>query len=161
MTVLDTVIDKKALTLTFVTEFTAGVERVWQLWEDPRQLERWWGPPTYPATFHQHEFVEGGRTNYYMTSPEGEKYHGYWDLLTIDGPDTLTFRDGFANADGSPDPTLGTTTGVVTLEPVATGTRMTIVSHFESVEQLEKMAEMGMVEGMGLALGQIDEILAA
>jgi len=161
MTLIDSVVDKQALTLTFVTEFTAGVERVWQLWQDPRQLERWWGPPTYPATFHQHEFVEGGRTKYFMTSPEGEKYHGYWDLVTIAPPTSVTFRDGFAHSDGSPDPELGTTTGVVTLEAIATGTRMTIVSHFDSVEQFDKMAEMGMVEGMSSALGQIDAILAA
>jgi hypothetical protein len=32
--------------LVLVAEFDAPIERVWQLWADPRQLERWWGPPT-------------------------------------------------------------------------------------------------------------------
>ena len=31
----------EALSFTLTAEFDAGVERVWQLWEDPRQLERW------------------------------------------------------------------------------------------------------------------------
>ena len=39
------------LTLTITAEFNAPVTRVWELWENPRLLERWWGPPTYPATF--------------------------------------------------------------------------------------------------------------
>ena len=46
--------DPAALTMTLTAEFDASPERVWELWADPRQLERWWGPPTYPATFTAH-----------------------------------------------------------------------------------------------------------
>ncbi len=63
----------EALTFTFTAHFDALVERVWQVWEDPRQLERWWGPPAYPATFERLELTPGGTARYYMTSPEGEK----------------------------------------------------------------------------------------
>src|SRR5918995_434428 len=52
------------------------VRRAWQLWADPRQLERWWGPPGYPATFVDHDLTVGSRATYYMTSPEGEKHSG-------------------------------------------------------------------------------------
>ena len=31
--------------MTMVAEFDAAPERLWRLWENPRQLERWWGPP--------------------------------------------------------------------------------------------------------------------
>lgn len=41
--------DYDRLTITFVADFDAPVERVWQLWADPRQLERWWGPPSMPC----------------------------------------------------------------------------------------------------------------
>ena len=34
--------DFESLTLTLVADFDARTERVWQLWADPRQLERWW-----------------------------------------------------------------------------------------------------------------------
>jgi uncharacterized protein YndB with AHSA1/START domain len=40
MTVVRTYRDENALTLTMVAEFDASVERVWQVWQDPRQLER-------------------------------------------------------------------------------------------------------------------------
>ena len=43
--------DTEALTLTLVADFAAPIDAVWELWADPRKLERWWGPPTYPATF--------------------------------------------------------------------------------------------------------------
>ena len=78
MPVIDVHKDTEALTLTFVAEFAADVERVWQVWADPRQLERWWGPPTWPATFTAHDFVAGGHSKYHMTGPEGEIAGGWW-----------------------------------------------------------------------------------
>jgi uncharacterized protein YndB with AHSA1/START domain len=56
MTVISSTKNPEALTLTLVAEFDASPEQVWQIWEDPRQLERWWGPPTWPATIEQFEF---------------------------------------------------------------------------------------------------------
>jgi uncharacterized protein YndB with AHSA1/START domain len=159
MTVLRSHKDTEALTLTFVAEFDASVERVWQVWEDPRQLERWWGPPTWPATFDRHEFVPGGRSSYYMTGPEGQKSHGWWTITSIEAPRRLEFDDGFADENGEPTGELGATHGVVTFEPIDGRTRMTSVSRFESLEQLEQMSAMGMEEGMRGAMEQIDALL--
>jgi len=68
--------DRDALTLTFVVELAARPARACQLWDDPRQLERWWGPPTWLATFEQHDMSVGGSSRYFMTGPEGEKARG-------------------------------------------------------------------------------------
>ena len=160
MTVVASSKDTEALTMTFVAEFDTGIERVWQLWEDPRQLERWWGPPGWPATFLRHELVPGGESRYYMTGPAGERPDGYWRVLTVDAPHEFTFEDGFTGADGEPvdEPPVH---GVVTLESSSAGTRMTVVSTFASPEQLEQLLAMGMDEGMRQALGQMDALLAA
>jgi uncharacterized protein YndB with AHSA1/START domain len=160
MTVISVNTDPKALSLTVVAEFDAAVERVWQVWEDPRQLERWWGPPTWPATFEKHEFEPGGAASYYMTGPEGEKSRGWWKFTAIEAPHRLEFDDGFADENGEPVADLGTTHAVVTLEDVGGRTRMTTLSTFESAEQLEQMLAMGMEEGLKEAMGQIDGVLA-
>ncbi|RNL50348.1 SRPBCC domain-containing protein [Arthrobacter oryzae] len=160
MAVVSTVNDLEALTLTLVAEFDAGVERVWQAWEDRRQLERWWGPPTWPATFERHEFVPGGGASYYMTGPEGQKSHGWWRFTKIEAPHHLEFDDGFADENGAPDSAMGMTHGAVTLETVGDRTRMTMVSTFETQEQLVQLLEMGMDEGLKGAVGQIDLIIA-
>ncbi|MFI7583191.1 SRPBCC domain-containing protein [Kocuria sp. M1N1S27] len=160
MPVIDVNKDTEALTLTFVAEFAADVDRVWDVWADPRQLERWWGPPEWPATFEEHELSEGGRCRYFMTGPDGDKARGWWRVTVVDPPHRLEFDDGFADADGEPDPALGTTHSVVTLEALDGATRMTLVSAFESADQLEQMAAMGMEEGMRQAMGQIDDLLA-
>lgn len=160
MPVVNSYKDVEALTLTFVADFDAGAERVWRVWQDPRQLERWWGPPTWPATFHRHDFVAGGESRYYVTGPEGQKSHGWWHITMIDAPHRLEFDDGFAGDDGEPLSTMEPAHAVVTIEPAAAGVRMTVVTRFVSADQLEQMLAMGMEEGMGLALGQIDGLLA-
>ncbi len=151
--------DSQTLTLTLVAEFAADVERVWRVWEDPRQLERWWGPPTWPATFEQHDFTVGGRSRYHMTGPDGDKSHGWWRITAIDAPHRLEFDDGFADDNGDPSPGMPSFHCVVTLESAGSGTRMTTVSHFASVEQLEQLLSMGMEEGMREAMSQIDGLL--
>src|SRR5262249_26433254 len=95
--------DPHALTMTIESEFDAPPERVWQLWADPRQLQRWWGPPSYPATVTKHILTPGGRVEYQMTGPEGDQHRGYWEGLEIDAPYRLVLSDGFANADGTPN----------------------------------------------------------
>jgi len=102
MTVIDVSKDYEARTLTFFAEFSAPIKRVWQLWEDPRQLERWWGPPTWPATFTEHELFEGGTMKYYMTGPEGDQSRGWWRVIAVDPPNSLEFENGFADETGAP-----------------------------------------------------------
>ena len=153
--------DASALSMTVVADFPASPERVWQLWSDPRQLERWWGPPTYPATVDSHDLQPGGRVTYHMTGPSGDQPRGYWEVDEVQPPHRLTFRDGFLNDDGTVNPDLPTTVALVTIEDAGNGqTRMSIESHFPSAEAMEQLLAMGMEEGMKQAVGQIDAILA-
>ena len=62
MTVTNVRKDPEALTMTITAELDASADRVWELWSDPRQLERWWGPTAYPATVEQHDLTPGGRS---------------------------------------------------------------------------------------------------
>lgn len=165
MTVIDMQKDLATLTMVVTAEFNAPVERVWQLWADPRQLERWWGPPTYPATVVDHDLVPGGTVRYFMTGPEGDKHHGWWRILAVDAPRSLELQDGFADDTGAPSAELPSTTMRMTLAAEAASTaapttRMVITSTFPSVEAMQQMIDMGMEEGLRAAMGQMDEILA-
>jgi uncharacterized protein YndB with AHSA1/START domain len=125
-------------------------------------LERWWGPPTHPATVVDHDLTPGGAVTYYMTGPEGEKYHGWWKVNAVDAPRRLELEDGFADDAGNPSSELPTTLTTVTLEDwVDGGTRMSIRSTFSSPQAMEQLLTMGMDEGMRAALGQIDALVAA
>jgi uncharacterized protein YndB with AHSA1/START domain len=160
MTVIDVARDRANRTLTLTAEYPATPEHVWQLWADPRLLERWWGPPTYPATVVEHDLRPGGKVTYFMTSPEGERYHGYWIVEQVDSPRALEFEDGFADADGKPNDTMPTSRSRVRIEPADAGTtRMVITAVFPTEEAMDQLIEMGMEEGLRLAVGQIDELL--
>jgi uncharacterized protein YndB with AHSA1/START domain len=161
MTVTNVQKDAEKLTLTLTAEFEATPERVWQLWADPRQLERWWGPPMYPATFEAHDLRPGGRVTYYMTGPAGDQPHGWWEILEVEQPQRLVLRNGLFDDQGRPNPEFPEVIMRVAIEAAsATQTRMTIHSAFPSVAAMEQMVGMGMVEGLTEAVGQIDAILA-
>jgi uncharacterized protein YndB with AHSA1/START domain len=158
MTVITTSTDEAALTLSIVAQFNATPEQVWNLWEDPRKLERWWGPPTYPATFARHEFAVGGESRYFMTGPNGEKSRGWWRIEAIDRPRRLEFANGLAGDDGEPVRGTEPTAALAIFEAADGGTRMTVVTQFADVEQMELMIGMGMEEGMAQAAGQMDSL---
>jgi uncharacterized protein YndB with AHSA1/START domain len=148
------------LTLTLIADFAAPIERVWQLWADPRRLERWWGPPTHPATMEEHDLTPGGEVTYFMTGPEGTKHRGWWRIISVDPPTSLEFTDGFADQDGTPVAHMPTTTVRVLLTEHDGGTRMELRSAFNSREQMEQLVNMGVEEGLKQAVGQIDALLA-
>jgi uncharacterized protein YndB with AHSA1/START domain len=151
----------ETLTMTIDGEFEATPERVWQLWADPRQLERWWGPPAYPATFTRHDLAPGNRSEYHMTGPTGDQPRGYWDILETDPPRSLMFRDGFAHDDGTPNDAMPRNEARVKIEEIGEGrTRMSIQFHFSSSKAMDQLLAMRMEEGLTQAVGQIDAILA-
>jgi uncharacterized protein YndB with AHSA1/START domain len=161
MTVTSVRKDPQKLTLTVEAEFGASADRIWQLWADPRKLERWWGPPTYPATFTEHDLTPGGRSEYHMTGPAGDQPHGYWDILEVERPHRILLRSGGCAADGTPDSDVPTSTIRVEIDEIAEGrTHMSIEIVFPDTDAMEQSMAMGTDEGLSQAVGQIDAILA-
>ena len=152
--------DPQTLTMTVVAQSAAPVTRVWAAYADARQLERFWGPPQWPATFERHDFAVGGRSEYYMTGPNGEKSRGFFEFVALDEPRSFEVLDGFLGEDGKPVEGMPTMTMRFTFEPHDGGTRMVTVTTFPSLEALEQLLAMGMEEGMKAAMGQIDAVLA-
>ena len=159
MPVTDVTTDAENLTMTVVADLAAPVDRVWDAYSDPRQLERFWGPPGWPATFTTWDHTVGGTANYTMNGPRGESASGTWEFLEIDGPRAFTVIDSFADEDGTPDPNLPSMRMTFTFEQTAEGTRMVNTSHFASAEALETVVSMGAVEGTTLAMSQLDAVL--
>ncbi len=162
MPVTDVQHDLDARTLTITADFAAPVDRVWEVYADPRQLERVWGPPGYPATFVDHELAPGGRMNYFLTSPEGEKHYAYWDVTSVDEPKSFSFKDGFAvDETFAPNPQMPESTQVYEFTQVDGATRATFVATYASAEALQQVLAMGVVEGASAAINQIDDLLAS
>jgi uncharacterized protein YndB with AHSA1/START domain len=156
--------DPENLTMTVVADFPVPLRRLWDAYSDPRQLERFWGPPTFPATFTRHDVFPGGRSNYLMTGPDGSSHGGYWEWIDVKAPEgdlaSFEVKDGFTNDDGSPNTDMPDMRMVFHFESTDAGSRVTTTTHFNSPEQLAQLLEMGMEDGMKEAMGQIDDVLA-
>ncbi|MBS1675689.1 MAG: SRPBCC domain-containing protein [Actinobacteria bacterium] len=159
MPVTDVITDPEQLTMTVVADFDAPIERLWKAYTDPRQLERFWGPPGWPAAFTAFDLTVGGFAQYRMTGPRGESAAGSWEYLRIDEPRGFEVIDRFADDDGQPIADMPSMRMTFAFEPAGAGTRMTTVSHFESADALEQVVAMGAVEGTKLAMGQLDAVL--
>jgi len=152
--------DPAALTMTVVAEFPVPVERLWDAYAAPRQLERFWGPPTYPAIFPRHDMYPGGRSEYAMTGPEGDVSRGYWEYLAVRPGESFEVRDGFAKEDGTANEDMPSMRMTFVFEAAGAGSKLTTTTHFNSVAELDQLIAMGMEEGMRAAMGQMDDVLA-
>lgn len=152
--------DPQALTLTVVADYPVPVERLWEAYADPRQLERFWGPVEWPATFTRHDMAVGGESHYYMSGPAGERSRGWFRFLTVEPLRCFEVEDGFADEDGRPNTEMPTMRMRFRFEKTTTGSRFTSVTHFPSLEAMEQLVQMGMMEGMRSAMSQIDAVLA-
>ena len=94
MTVTSVHKDPATRTMTLTAHYDAPPGKVWLLWADPRRLERWWGPPTHPATVVDHDLTPGGKVTYYVSGPDGDRHSGWWDVRAVDEPHALEFEMG-------------------------------------------------------------------
>ena len=152
--------DPETLTMTVVADFTAGVRRLWEVYVDPRQLERFWGPVEYPATFTRHDAAVGGRSTYSMKGPDGDTSGGYWEWLSVDAQKSFEVRDGFATPDGEPNTEMPSMRMRFVFEETGDGSRVTTTTYFNTLEELEQLVQMGMEEGLRSAMSQMDAVLA-
>jgi uncharacterized protein YndB with AHSA1/START domain len=154
--------DPAAKTVTFTAQFDAPVERAWQLYADPRQLEQWWNPPGYPLTITDHNLSVGGMVRADVTTPDGQKAHAYWRITAVDAPRSMEWEDGFLDDQLEPNPAVPPTTMHLTLaDRDGGGTLMTIVVGFLSVESMQEYLDMDIAEQMRVTFGQADTLLVS
>ncbi len=133
--------DAENLTITVIADFPVPVERLWAAYADPRQLERFWGPPGYPATFHRFDMRAGGSAFYSMTSPRGETHYGLWEFTALEPGRSFTVVDSFATPEGETDPNLPSGSMQMLFEATESGSRLTSLSQQASLEDLETILE--------------------
>jgi uncharacterized protein YndB with AHSA1/START domain len=147
--------DAATLTLTVVGDYPVPQQRLWDAFADPRQLERFWGPPFAPATFTHHELRVGGRAEYFLSLPEGKTWSGSWKFTAVNPISSFEAHDGEDNAEDENMPA----SMKFAFEATPTGSRMTCVTKFSSVEAMEQTIP-GMEEGLRAAMPQLDAVLA-
>lgn len=154
-------VDKDAAnaTLTVTAEFDQSAEKVWELWSNPRLLEKWWGPPGFGTTFVDHELKAGARSNYYMEMPDGSKANASWVIVSADPPNGFEALDGDFADTGAPDPETPITKMTVVITPLGKGVQMVVTSFFPTGDTMLATAAAGFEEGMRGVVQQFEEML--
>ena len=137
-------------------DFATDPDTAWALWSDPRILEKWWGPPDFPCVISSFDFHPGGEVRYVMTGQDGTQYHGWWQILEIDAPIRLLIRDGFGDSPELPSPDMPIAISTISFTSMVDTVRMTITSHYDSAEELQRALDLTMEEGFMSALSQIE-----
>lgn len=160
MPITDVISNAQALTLTIIADYPVPVERLWDAYADPRQIERFWGPREWPATFTRHDMAVGGESHYHMTGPDGNVSRGRFRYLAVVPCRRIEVEDVFADETGAPNPDMPSMHMVFHFESTAAGSRYTSITTFPSLESMEQLVQMGMLEGTRSAMAQIDDVLA-
>jgi uncharacterized protein YndB with AHSA1/START domain len=122
--------------------FDAPRETVWKTLTDPKAIPRWWGPRNQTTTVEKMDVKVGGAWRYISRDEAGTTYAFHGVYREIDPPKRIS--DTF-NFEGIPPGHELVETA--TLEDLGGRTRMTTVSRYANVEDLDGMVGSGMESG--------------
>ena len=159
----DFTVDKENLTLTVTREFAADLDLVWDAWTKAEILALWYAPKPFTIETKEMTFREGGRWHYAMISGEGVKLG--WtmqEFLTIEPKSRYVTKNYFCDENRKPAET-GFTFSITTNTFEANGDKTTvkIVKKMESLDQLEKFAATGFIQGIQMTMAELDQWLVA
>ena len=153
-------VDKESNKIQVIREFAAPVSRVWKAWTQQELLDQWWAPKPWTAQTKEMDFREGGKWIYAMVSPEGEKHWARTDFQSVKTLVSFTGLDAFVDEKGNKNTGLPESTWKVEFdESSITTTLISVEIEYDSSEDLEKILEMGFIEGFSAALQNLDELL--
>ncbi|GHF62962.1 SRPBCC family protein [Seohaeicola zhoushanensis] len=152
--------DMVANTIRVKREFAAPRQMVWDCYTRADLLDRWFAPkPLTTATKHM-DFRVGGYWHFAMIDPAGTEYWSRQDFLAITPIDAFSARDCFTDATGEPNTALPASRFDLSFSDVPAGTLVGTLVTYASADDLQKVIDMGMKEGLASTLDRLDELLA-
>jgi uncharacterized protein YndB with AHSA1/START domain len=146
-------------TLTITRRFDAVRSRVWRAYTEAGLLDQWWAPRPWKTETVTMDFRVGGHWHYAMNGPDGEQHFGRMDFLEIEPEGLYVAVDVFADASGAANPDLPTQTFTTSFIDEGATTQVIVVVDYESVEDLQRVIEMGIEQGVTMAQDQLEELL--
>jgi uncharacterized protein YndB with AHSA1/START domain len=128
-------------TIVIERELDAPRELVWQVWTDPDEVAKWWGPEHFTTPREKIEFdlKPGGVCRMTMVGPEGEEYPNDGHFGVVEPPQRLSFGEKITE-----HPMIES--GETTIEFVDLGgsrTKVVVTSRMVASEQMPEMATLG------------------
>jgi uncharacterized protein YndB with AHSA1/START domain len=136
--------------------FDAPREVVWEVFTDPKQVVRWWGPNGFSTTIHEMDFRPGGVWRHTMHGPDGTDYPNKSLFIEIVKPQRIKYSHA-GGKQGGP----GMSSDVMwTFEAQGSKTLLTGRIAFPSPEMRDFVAkEFGAVEGGKQTMARLAQYL--
>lgn len=152
-------VDKENKTITVKREYAAALPLVWDAHTKSEILDQWWAPKPWKARTDSMDFSNGGTWKYAMVGPEGEEHNALAQYSNIRPQQGYTASDAFANEDGSINTDLPQAKWDITFTEKGDNTLVQTVIHYNSVEDIDAILQMGFREGLSQGMDQLDELL--
>lgn len=152
-------VDKANNQIKVERSFNAPLDLVWSAWTEAEILDQWWAPKPWTAQTKSMDFREGGHWIYAMVSPEGEKHWAKVDYLKIIPQEFFSALDGFCDEDGNHNTSLPRNKWENSFTGQGEETIVNILLSFDTLEDLEKIIEMGFKEGFTAGLENLDQYI--
>lgn len=155
----DFLVDRQTNTITVKREFAAKRQLVWDCYTRSELLDRWFAPKPLTTKTKSMDFREGGHWHYAMIMPDGTEYWSRQDYVSIQPIEHYSAKDGFTDETGELNPDLPQSDLDVTFKELADHSLVETVVTYASLNDLEKVIEMGIQEGLTSTLERLDELL--
>lgn len=154
-------VDKQHNQIKVARLFDAPRDLVWAAWTESDILDQWWAPKPWVAKTKSMDFKEGGHWHYAMVGPENETHWAKIDYIKINPEKYFSTFDGFSDAEGNPNTSMPRNKWENNFTDRGHETMVDIVLSFDSLEDLEKIIEMGFKEGFTAGLDNLDQYIAS
>lgn len=155
----DFTVDKASKTVFITREFDAELSLVWDAFTKAEILDQWVAPKPYVSKTKYMDFKVGGQRFYAMVSPEGQERWSIQRYTSISPKTNFKMHSAFADKDGNPE--LPGSDWDYTFSENEGRTTVKIKIFNESLARLEKMIELGFIEGFKMSINNLDELLAS
>ena len=155
------IVKKDERSITVERSFNAPIDPVWAAWTEADILCKWWAPKPYQCVIKSFDFRAGGRWLYYMEGPTGDRHWCFFDYKAIRPKSHFSGSDSFCDKHGVANNMKPKVSWEAHFSDADGRTLVSVVLHFGSPEDLEKIIQMGFKEGFTQGLDQLEELLAA
>ena len=155
---MEFIVNKETKTVVITAEFDAGRDLVWDAYTKPELLDQWWAPKPFRSRTKVMDFRDGGRRFYGMVSPEGVERWVLQKYTSITPKTNFKLFNTFADADENVE--LPGSDWDLNFSEQDGKTTVHVSIYNESLERLERMIEMGVIQGMEAQLANLSELLA-
>lgn len=154
-------VDKTNHNIAVERAFKAPLDLVWSAWTEADILDQWWAPKPYQCNTKSLDFVEGGSWVYSMTGPEGDVHWAKFDYEEIRPMEFYGGIDAFCDENGVTNTIKPRVRWDNQFRSDENGTVVSMLLHFETLEDLEVIIQMGFKEGFTAGLENLDQYIAA